>query len=80
MRSASGLHRRGELRFVERAVNQDWDMSEAERLKAVALCHEVLYDDDATERESLAAVRVILAMDRANTRAIEAETRTPPVA
>ncbi|KAA5540274.1 hypothetical protein FYK55_21855 [Roseiconus nitratireducens] len=64
MRTDSGLNRRGELRMVERAINQGWKTPPEQADRALRLAFEVLADDDASEREVLSAVRVVMAAVR----------------
>ncbi|MDM4014686.1 hypothetical protein [Roseiconus lacunae] len=55
----SGIHRRQELRFVERALRGGWNVTDEQRAIARDLADEVLDDDGAFERERQAAERVL---------------------
>lgn len=66
MRTKSGLHRRGELRLIERAIVQGWPVPSEQRKKAADLAVEVIRDETANERETLTAIRVLVRMGQAN--------------
>ena len=66
---SSDMKRRGELRMIERAVNQGWDVPDAERQRSIAFAAEVLDDPRATDREKLTACRVMIAMEGARFKA-----------
>ncbi|WP_436716399.1 hypothetical protein U8335_02305 [Roseiconus lacunae] len=55
----TGLHRRQELRFIERALRGGWGVTSEQRAIARDLADEVLDDDNAFDRERQAAERVL---------------------
>jgi hypothetical protein len=50
---------RGELRMIERAIRQGWETPPAEQERALRLALSVVDDENATQREQLAALRVL---------------------
>jgi len=56
------MKRRGELRMIERAINQGWPTPPAERERAIRLALDTLNDENATAREHSAAIRVVHAL------------------
>jgi hypothetical protein len=60
------MKRRGELRLVEQAIRQRWDITAKGRHDAIELVREVLDDSDATLREKLRACSVAILMEQSN--------------
>lgn len=60
------MQRRGELKLVQQAIRQGWDITPKGRVDAMALVREVLADDQASARERLRACSVALEMEQAN--------------
>jgi hypothetical protein len=60
------MKRRGELMMIQRAVNQGWDMSAAEREKCLKLIQSVAADPNASDREILRATRIAMTMESHN--------------
>ena len=58
------MKRRGELRMIQRAIVQGWDVPDDEISRAVELIRTTIEDPDATHREKLAACRCQLAIER----------------
>ena len=60
------MKRRGELKLIEQAVRNGWNITARGRQDALALVREVLADSHATQRESLRACSVVIAMNAAD--------------
>lgn len=61
-RTESGLRRRGELRQIQRAIVQGWNVSPEQREKAIALINSTLNDPNATSRETERAIACLRAI------------------
>jgi hypothetical protein len=60
------MKRRGELKLIEQAIRQGWNITAKGRSDAIELVRDVLADSDATARESLRACSVAVQMAEAN--------------
>ena len=56
------MKRRGELRMIQRAINQGWPTPPEEQRKAFELIMSTLGDDNATAREREAALKCLGAL------------------
>lgn len=69
------MKRRGELRLIRQAINNDWDTPPEQREKAMRFIESVLKDPAATQRELMAACRCCVAAGWANLRERERQLR-----
>ena len=60
------MKRRGELKLIEQAIRQGWNITAKGRDDALQLVREVLADSHATDRERLRACRTAIAMSESD--------------
>ena len=60
------MRTRGELRLIERAIREGWDIPEAGRRNALKTVLGVLESSESTDRELFRACRVAILMEGAN--------------
>lgn len=60
------MKRRGELKLIEQAIRQGWQITPKGREDALALVSEVIADDSASHRELLRACKAAIAMSEHN--------------
>ncbi len=60
------MKRRGELKLIQQALNNGWDVTPKGRVDAMALVDEVLNDPNANHRELLRACTIVRQMEAAD--------------
>lgn len=60
------MRRRGELKLIQQAILQGWNITAKGRHDAIALLNEVLSDPHATPRERLRACKLAVTMNEAD--------------
>ncbi len=60
------MKRRGELKLIQQALNNGWEITPKGRDDAMALVTEVLSDPNANHRETMRACKILVSMEAAD--------------